>query len=355
MLPRQRAKRAFTLVELLIVITIIGILVALLLPAVQAAREAARMAQCENNLKQLSLAMLGFEQINRHFPSGGWGWNWTGDPDRGTGKEQPGGWVFAILPHLEQLPLYQLGSDGQPNAWTATQLAGCAQRIQTPLTMLNCPTRRRSMAYPVNFVCSVGYIGANLYQPYGSNPVSQCARCDYAACAGDQEYAFDLSGPPDLPTAIAWTQTRAWPNLDLKPGQPGAGTVPGSYPATGICYLRSQIATADITDGTGNTYLLGEKYLMPDYYCTGQDPADNESMYTGYDNDNHRSTYAPPIEDRPGWVDATTSRFGSAHNVGLDMAFCDGSVHFINYSIDPAIHAYLGNRKDGHVIDAKNF
>ena len=83
----------------------------------QAAREAARRVQCNNNLKQLSLGMLGFEQLNGHFPSGGWGFHLIGDPDRGTGLEQPGGWFFSILPHIEQAALYQLGSDGDANNW----------------------------------------------------------------------------------------------------------------------------------------------------------------------------------------------------------------------------------------------
>ena len=92
--------KGFTLVELLVVIAIIGILVALLLPAVQAAREAARKAQCMNNLKQMALGAQQHESAQGFFPTGGWGCSWTGDPDRGFTKKQPGGWIYNILPYI---------------------------------------------------------------------------------------------------------------------------------------------------------------------------------------------------------------------------------------------------------------
>ena len=97
------------MVELLVVITIIGILIALLLPAVQSAREAARIMQCQNNLKQLSLGCLHCEHLNGYYPTGGWGSIWVGDPDRGQGKRQPGGWLFCILPYIEQNGHVQAG------------------------------------------------------------------------------------------------------------------------------------------------------------------------------------------------------------------------------------------------------
>ena len=99
-LPRRRA--AFSLVELLTVIAIIAVLVGLLLPAVQSARESSRRSSCANNLKQLALGCLSYDSSQGHFPSGGWAWQWTGDPDAGLGPQQPGGWAFQVLPFIEQ-------------------------------------------------------------------------------------------------------------------------------------------------------------------------------------------------------------------------------------------------------------
>ncbi|RIK70734.1 MAG: prepilin-type cleavage/methylation domain-containing protein, partial [Planctomycetota bacterium] len=143
----QRSRRSlhgFTLVELLVVIAIIGVLVALLLPAVQAARESARRAQCQNHLKQIGLAFNTHAGVHKIMPTGGWGGGWVGDPDRGYGRNQPGGWVFNILSFIEQQPLHDLGA-GQADA---AKRAAFAKRDASTVDVLYCPSRRPVRAYP---------------------------------------------------------------------------------------------------------------------------------------------------------------------------------------------------------------
>ena len=124
----------------------------------------------------------------------------------------------------------------------------------------------------------------------------------------------------------------------------------------GIAHQRSQVTVAEIRDGTSNTYLIGEKYLNPDDYTTGSDDADNENLYVGVDNDHYRFThpgFGAPRVDRSGT--ALYNIFGSAHPSGWQAVLCDGSVRSLSYSIDPAIHSRLGNRRDGEAIDGSAF
>jgi prepilin-type N-terminal cleavage/methylation domain-containing protein/prepilin-type processing-associated H-X9-DG protein len=321
-----RKDGGFTLVELLVVITIIAILIALLLPAVQAARETARQLQCKNNLKQLALGCLGHEQIQGFLPTGGWGWGWVGDPDRGFTKRQPGGWHFNILPFIEQQPLHDLGLGG--NITRRTQMA------RTPVAGFHCPTRRAALTYP--------FVHSNILVNLG--PPTVIARSDYAGNAGEY-YDWVCYGPGSFAEGDALT--------DLQWGASPYAGASGSM--TGPIYGRSTCRMADITDGTSNTYLIGERYLCPDSYTTGQDPADDQGWVIGFDIDTNRWTTLgsdfAPAQDQAGLQNAL--KFGGAHANGFQMAFCDGSVQMINYAINPETHRRLGNRKDGLPVDGK--
>ena len=323
MLFQRIRQRGFTLVELLVVIAIIGILVALLLPAVQAAREAARRMQCKNHLKQMGLAMLTHEEAQSHLPSGGWGWDWVGDPERGTGKEQPGGWAFNLLSFIEEGSLRSMG-DGLTGQDRTDQII---LRCETPISTYYCPSRRPAQAYPD---VRGGYRSGNTTFDLESG-----GRSDYAVNSGGQE-ANELSGGPDSlaegDDPIYWSSD---PDLDTSDH-------------TGIAFQRSEVKLLQIEDGTSNTYMIGEKYLVPDAYFTGEDLADNENVYVGYDNDTCRSSHpnwGSPRQDQPGVWESFI--YGSPHASGFHVVFVDGSVHVVSYSISPEVHWRLGNREDG--------
>jgi len=338
-------KSGFTLVELLVVITIIGILIALLLPAVQAAREAARMLQCQNNLKQISLAALDHEHVNGWLPTGGWGYGWAGDPDGGFGKRQPGSPFYNILPYMDQQPLHDMSQMATASSSpTKAQLA--LRLIQTPLAMLNCPTRRPAAVYPSSTW--------TLYTTAGNTTVPQMpgtCRSDYAWNGGSVIVSWG-SGPSPPVSDASFDSAAMRDN-------------------NGVGCQRSMVKFCEIADGTSNTYLVGEKYLYPDWYFgspadMSAGGADDQAAFCADDADIWRWTHAvvdpnhypswpagPPRQDQPGYDPGVP--FGSAHAICLNMALCDGSVQRINYTIDKYVHQYLGSRNDGKVIDGKKW
>lgn len=347
MMPR---KNGFTLVELLVVIAIIGILIALLLPAVQAAREAARRMQCTNHLKQIGVAMLNHESAHRFFPTSGWGWWWIGSPDVGYGQSQPGGWIFNILPYIEHEDVHQMLA-GQDRMIDARNIA--KSMVEIPISGMHCPSRRTAKPYPV------GTLDTFQRQPrfaYGEGmtgqtaPLQLVARSDYAASGGSVPY-YAIKGNPD--TYADWKSGAAKSVFDS-----------AKSTANGVFFVGSETKISEIADGTSCTYLVGEKYLNPDHYQTGIDNGDNENMYMGDNEDILRWTWSNvnqenaafallPMQDCPGYGDFNGFgfRFGSAHAGGFNMTMCDGSVRTISYEIERTVHRDLGNRKDGNPMD----
>jgi prepilin-type N-terminal cleavage/methylation domain-containing protein len=344
--------RGFTLVELLVVIAIIGILIALLLPAVQAAREAARRQQCTNNLKQLSLAALNHHETVGHFPTGGWGWFWVGDPDRGLGKDQPGGWAFNVMPFTEEDANYKVASDGDATNMSQRQLDAIRDVINKPLSLIGCPSRRGG-ARPFPKPFDGTFYARNASRAVGSG-VALAGRGDYAINCGDQAANESGSGPGSGATVLTTVPDPAGGrgsvvNWCLSPVGKNLRTdrchFDTNTDATGISFQRSEVAINHITDGTSQTYMIGEKYINPINYETGQDYADNETWCTGYNNDNFRTTSSPPLQDTNGF--ASTLRFGGVHTGVCLMAWCDGHVDPVSFEIDPAVHKKNGNRRDG--------
>jgi prepilin-type N-terminal cleavage/methylation domain-containing protein/prepilin-type processing-associated H-X9-DG protein len=356
-------RAAFTLVELLVVIAIIGVLVALLLPAVQAAREAARLRQCTNNLKQIGLACLNHEGAQGYFPSSGWGWRWQPNPDMGYGEKQPGGWAYNILSYMELQSMRSIGKGANLTGTALLQRTDLLPLISTPIPTFSCPTRGRGLSYPLATRNS-GYLATNLTGC--RNPTCNLARTDYAANSGNLVPGNGASGEEEGPASYAAAAT-----FDYAFDRSGAKVTI----LNGISYQRSEVTLAQIVDGTSNTALVGERYLNPDQYFNGEDPADDQNIFAAHDRDVNRYTaagatgpafagYAPilpitvaqqllPLQDRPGYESPNGRYFGSAHTVGLNMVYCDGSVRFISYTIDPEAWRLCGGRDDEQVAPSE--
>ncbi len=313
-------RKAFTLIELLVVIAIIGVLIGLLLPAVQSARESARRASCANNLKQIGLGFHLFESAQRCFPSGGWGYRWVGDADRGGGKEQPGSWAFSILPYIEASTIYDSVSDGQKDVITTVQKTKAAEACQNPIGLFICPSRRPVKLYPLDGGASVTYI-------LNANGSTNVSKTDYAANGGST--VVQWYGGPAVSDAFLGTGFRDMSN------------------SNGILAQRSSVKVSQITDGKTKTYLLGEKHIPNVEYEVGVWNGDDGCFLAGDDLDLVRWAAERPLGYEGG---DSTSVYGSAHPSTFGTVLCDGSVKFFDLSIDLPIHQNLANKSDGNVL-----
>ncbi len=291
---RSSKRGAFTLVELLVVIAIIGILVALLLPAIQSARESARRTECNNNLKQIGLGFQSHHAALGYFADGGEAYNVARTGSGGSASptlstpclapEQNWGWLYQILPYIEQAALWNHPDDAVVQA--------------TPVPGYFCRTRRAPMV-----------IG-------GTRAVN-----DYAGNGG-------------LYTSSGW---------DWGQGLNG-----------GVIVRRQRgpkISLASITDGSANTILAGEKRL--DKWAIGTFQCDdNEGHTSGWDWDIIRWGNDPPEPDRDGW-DQCEVLFGSQHAAGAIFVMCDGSVRMVAYTVDRTVFQNACHRSDGQATSLK--
>ncbi|MGA2795940.1 MAG: DUF1559 domain-containing protein [Thermoguttaceae bacterium] len=325
---KDRRCPAFTLVELLVVIAIIGILISLLLPAIQSAREAARNSECINHLRQIGMAVQTHVNEQKNFPTGGWGCWWVGDADLGYGRKQPGGFFYNILPFMEYKSIHDM-SKGVPQG--AAAMNGAKQENSIPIPEFSCPSRRPPVLNPAIDVYQQSLTGIVNCAPFTPG-VDSLFHSDYKCNAGPRGPVtdatmqwfkgplswneglnpLDSSGKP-----LSWYAT--WINIDAK--------------MYGICYERSYVTIKDVVDGTAHTYLAGEKFMDPDTYYSGKDGSDDSPIMGGDDFDLCGWTDQAPARDRRGYAYQKATPFGSAHRSTFNMVMCDGSVSSVSYDI----------------------
>jgi prepilin-type N-terminal cleavage/methylation domain-containing protein len=369
----SRRSAAFTLVELLVVIAIIGVLVALLLPAVQAAREAARRTQCVNNVKQMMLGMQNHESAKRAFPSGGVSpWphiedfltdskpgvansNVSGTP---LGPDKQGlSWAFQILPYLEGQGLYNLKTTAQVES-ASVSMYHCPSR-RPPTRYLGVGAILMDYAAAVPFR-TVGELGPAVYnaamQPSPDGGTKACGAAQmWSAASGGPRFQVSTDSTPDI-------------NKKTAAGNTTAGTLGASYaPSMGVIVRSDYCALCDdqkrrtgfytrvsfnqILDGSSNTMVVCEKKLTPSLYDVG-DWHDDKGWSDGWDPDTIRTTVCIPGADDESTGSAEAYKFGSAHAAGMNAGFADSSVRTIGYDVDVEVFNFLGHRADEQSIDA---
>jgi prepilin-type N-terminal cleavage/methylation domain-containing protein len=338
----RRNRAAFTLVELLVVIAIIGILVALLLPAIQAAREAARRSECLNNLRQLGLACQNFESSKKVFPSAGGVVNQyfsNAELSKPIYGFENASWMYQILPYVEEKALYDLRrGDGAANAgFTKTGL--CEKQVK----MFNCPSRSGRFVINGTIIYNVGdYAGvmAGWNDPNWS------------------EFEYRVGFPPkqiDANDPRTNEQSTVWTGILVKGGQIGAGTPPQTW-------KFPKVGFKNIEDGASHTILLAEKAVGADAYTiTIPTPFpywEIYGYYTGADwpvmrifgpllpgGANPRPEI-PIVGDNDRRPFPYEHGFGSAHPGVICAVFGDGSTRNISSSADLIVLDQLGKRAD---------
>ncbi|MFO0890736.1 MAG: DUF1559 domain-containing protein [Isosphaeraceae bacterium] len=314
---RLRSRRAFTLIELLVVIAIIGVLVALLLPAVQSAREAARRASCTNNLKQIGLAMHNYHSALDAFPPGYVSRTSDGKPQ--SPETGPGwGWGTMILEQLEQRALFAAANFSLPIAATGSLTVRTGR-----LAVYLCPS------------ASGGPEGLVLYpdgDPGGGRPiVADLSPAHYVGSAGQYD-----------------------------PGNSAANN-------NGLFYRNSSIGQRDIRDGLSQTLMVGERSpnvaeatwvgAIPGIgLCTNprwpiRDCEPANVMVLAHTGPSPDQAWV----DVPNYKGAGADDFWSLHPGGANFLFSDGSVRFIKETVDPRIFSFLSTRAGGEVVSSDQF
>ena len=319
----------FTLIELLVVIAIIGILVSLLLPAVQQTRSAARRIQCSNNLKQLGLAAHSFHDTHGAFPPARLILDVPrGRNDQGTrvGMDEPS-WLIRLLPYIEQANVH--------DQWDEYQTYGQnpAEARNHALGIFLCPSRHSADRAVVDD--EVVRITAPCGCPSGTQVVPGGAIADYGANHGDLS-----PGALSRPTDFYW-------------GGNGTGVIISSRPKGDETAIKrdwlDKIDTADVTDGLSNTLMIGELFIP-----RGEDMKTpyNGPAYFGRHLTNFARIGGPgvPLAHGPDDQRANLYSFGSLHDGIVQFALADGSVRPIATSVSTRVLGYLSNRRDGNTV-----